>query len=234
MIRRLVLVVTLVASGAVLTTAVPASAGPSDLQVARTGTLVRADFPTGWTQGKRSQMPDAELDAAAAQVESCAPFLAFSKANRQNPRARSPKFAHDHSDVANTVSVYPSTAKATAAMRTFSDPQLPDCLQPLFSSVFEQQLAKDKDVADLIASVNTVIAPVTDLRIGDEAIAYQGTVDITDKDGTVQTIGLGIVSARVDDAVVSYSWTSDTDISATLQPAIVKSVNRLQRAQAAD
>ena len=81
--------------------------------------------------------------------------------------------------------------------------------------------------------MNTSIAPVADVRIGDEAVAYQGTVDVGFKDGTTLTIGLGIVSARVGDAVVGYSWTSDTDISATLQPAIVKSVSRLQRAQSA-
>jgi hypothetical protein len=81
--------------------------------------------------------------------------------------------------------------------------------------------------------VNTALAPVTDVRIGDEAVAYQGTVEVAFKNGTGLTIGLGVVSARVGDAVVGYSWTSETDISTTLQPAIVKSVSRLQRAQSA-
>jgi hypothetical protein len=193
---------------------------------------VRTDFPSSWKQSKRSTSSDSSVEAAAAMVESCAPYVAFRKASQANPLARSPKFDHAHSDVNNTVSVYPSDEKAIATMGLFADAQLPDCLQRLFSSVYEQELAKDKSLADRVVAVNTKIEPVS-VRIGDEATAYQGTVDVSFKDGTATTIGLGIVSARVGDAVISYTWTSDTDISKTLQPAIVKSLNRLQRAQSA-
>jgi hypothetical protein len=224
----------LLAGSVIVAGAAPATAAPSDKEIARAGVLVRADFPSDWTSSTRGQTSDAALDAAAGQVESCRPFLAFSRANRKKPRAKSPNFEHEQSNVTNTVSVYPSNAKASAALHMLSDPGLPDCLERLFSSVFEQQLAKQSDVAGQIISVNTSIAPVTDVRIGDEAVAYQGTVDIAMKDGTTQTIGLGIVSSRVGAAVAGYSWTSDTDISAMLQPAIVKSVNRLQRTQSAD
>ncbi len=232
MIRRALLIV-LVATGAVVSTAVPGrAAGSSEQQIARAGVLVRSDFPSGWKSSTRGQTSDAALDAAAKQVASCQPFLAFSKANKTNPRAKSPNFDHEQSNVTNAVSVYPSTAEAIAAIHVFSDSRLPDCFQRLFSSIFERQLAKGAN-ADQISSVNTSIAPVSDVRIGDEAVAYQGTVDVGFKDGTTLTIGLGVVSARVGDAVIGYSWTSDTDISAALQPAIVKSVNRLQKAQSA-
>jgi hypothetical protein len=99
--------------------------------------------------------------------------------------------------------------------------------------VFTQQLKKKSKLTHQLVSVDTSIAPVTDVRIGDEAVAYQGTVDVGFKDGTSQSVGLGIVSVRVGKAVAGYSWTSDSDISAALQPAIVQSVTRLHDAQSA-
>jgi hypothetical protein len=226
-IRRTLFVV-LLATGVVATTAVPGTAAESsDQQIARAGVLVRADFPTGWKSSTRAPTADTSFDATAAQVPSCTPFLTFSRANKSRPRARSQNFDHAQSHVTNAVSVYPSTAKATVAMRTFSDPRLPDCFQKVYSAVYERQLAKN----DQITSVSAAVAPVADVRIGDEAVAYQGTLAVALADGTTQTIGIGVVTARVGDAVVGYSWTSDTDISAALQPAIVQSVNRLQKAQ---
>jgi hypothetical protein len=41
------------------------------------------------------------------------------------------------------------------------------------------------------------------------------------------------VSIRVGKLVAGYSWTSDTDVSAALQPAIVASVTRMHDAQSA-
>jgi len=194
---------------------------------------VRGDFPSGWRSSRRGQTSDRALEAATAKVGSCQPFLDFERSSKQNPRAKSPNFDHAASNVTNTVSIYRSTQQAVAAMRTLSDPRIQDCYQRVYSSVTEQQLGQRSKYADQIASVETSIAPVTDVRIGDESVAYQGAIDVHFKDGSTQTIGVGIASARVDDAVVGYSWTSNTDISATLQPAIVKSVNRLQRAQSA-
>jgi hypothetical protein len=229
-----VLLGAVLAGGFAMATAAPGTAAASsDQQIARAGVLVRSDFPAGWTRSTRGQTSDTALDAATAKVASCDPFVAFTKLNRKNPRAKSPNFDHDQSNVTNAVSVYPSTAKAVTAIETLADSRLPDCYQRVYSSVTERQLAKNKTYADKIASVDTSIAPVSDVRIGDQAVAYQGTISVTFKDGSRQTIGVGIASARVGDAVVGYSWTSDADISAALQPAIVKSVSRLQRAQSA-
>ncbi len=208
-----------------------AAASASDQELATTGVLVPSDFPAGWTSSTRGQTSDKAIDAAAAKVAACEPFLAFSKANKKNPRAKSPNFDHLQSNVTNSVSVYPSAAKAKAAMHTFADPRLPDCLDALFRSVFTKQLKKNSSVADQIASVDTSITPVSDVRIGDQAVAYQGAVDVELQDGSHQSIGLGLVSARVGKAVAGYSWTSDIDISAALQPAIVQSVTRLQHSQ---
>jgi hypothetical protein len=204
---------------------------PSDKEVARAGVLVLSDFPDAWTQSKRSDSSDDELDAAATKIKACVPFLAFSKANKRNPRATSPNFDHEHSNVTNAVSVYPSTAKAVAAMRVFADARLPKCLERLFSGVFNAQLAKKKSLAKQIRSVTTHIAPVDGVRIGDQAVVYQGTVDVALKNGTSQRIGLGVLTVRVGDALAGYSYTADADISAALQPAIVASVDRLQTAE---
>jgi hypothetical protein len=230
--RRVALAV-LAAAMLVVLAAPGAGAATSDKQLARAGVLVKSDFPAGWTQRARAKTPDDALDALAAKVVSCKPYLAFSKANRRNPRVNSPTFEQSQSNVTNAVSVYTSVAKAVSAIATFSDPRMPDCLQKVVNAVYEQQFKKDKQTAAQVTSVTTSIAPVPEVRLGDQAVAYQGTVDIGLKDGTTQTIGLGFAKARVGKVVSGYAWSSDTDISATLQPAIVTSVNRLRDAQPA-
>src|SRR5439155_17861939 len=98
-------------------TSAVASAGASaadDQRLARTGVLQRSDFPTGWTQSSRGTGTDREVDGQAAKITSCRPFVAYARANRKNPRALSPNFDLGQSTVTNTVSVYPSTARATA------------------------------------------------------------------------------------------------------------------------
>jgi hypothetical protein len=229
MARTLVVVLALGLLGAA---AAPAGAA-ADTAVAKAGVLTLTDFPSGWTQSPRAKTSDAALDAAAAKVKSCAPFAAFTTANRRNPRAESPNFDDAQSNVTNAVSVYPTTAKAVAAMRMFADRRLPACLRTLFTSTFRAELTRKKKVAEQLASVRTTMKEVPRVQIGDEAVAYQGAVDVVLKDGTSQAIGLGVVAARVGDAVTGYSWTADTDISTALQPAIITSVARLRAAQSA-
>jgi hypothetical protein len=219
------------ALGASAGAASAATSGPA--QVARAGVLRRSDFPAGWKQNPRPSSTDDELDQLAAKIAGCKPFLAFSQANKKNPRAKSPDFDLQQAHVNNSVSVFPSAAKATAAMRTFNDARLPDCLKQLFSAEFRSQLAKNKQVAKQLKSVKVAIGRLDGLQIGNEAAAYEGTVDVGLKDGTVTTIGLAVIAVRVDDAIAGYSYTADTDISTALQPAIVLSVSRLQSATAA-
>lgn len=202
-------------------------------QVAQAGLLRLSDFPTGWKQSPRESSSDKELDARAAKIASCTAFLAVSKANKKNPRATSPAFDQAQAHVTNTVSVYPSAAKATVTMHTFADAKLPDCLDKLFSAEFKAQLAEKPQVAKQLGSVKADVGRLDGVEIGDEAVAYEGTIDVGLKDGTVTTIGLAIIAVRVDNAIAAYSYTADTDISAALQPAIVSSVSRLQDATAA-
>jgi hypothetical protein len=131
------------------------------------------------------------------------------------------------------VSVSPSAAKATVTMHTFADAKLPDCLDKLFSAEFKAQLAEKPQVAKQLKSVKVDVGRLDGVQIGDEAIVYQGTVEVGLKDGTVTTIGLAIIAVRADNAIAGYSYTADTDISAALQPAIVSSVSRLRDATAA-
>ncbi len=79
--------------------------------------------------------------------------------------------------------------------------------------------------------MKTHIGLVDGVHIGDQAIVYQGTVNVGLKDGTTQTVGLGVLTVRVGATLAGYSYTSDVDISAALQPAIVASVTRLQDAR---
>jgi hypothetical protein len=228
-------VVTAVVTGALLVgAAAPAMAASSGArrEIARAGVLVPSDFPATWTQTARTPSSDAALDAAAAKVASCRAFRAFSAANRRNPRAKSKTFEHAHSDVTNTVSVYATAPAAANAIHTFSDTRIPACLETLFRTEFREQLDRGSTKGD-VSSIAVSIAAVPGLRIGDDAVAYQGPVAVQLRNGSRQTIDLGIAAVRVGEAVSGYSWTSDVDISQALQPAIVASVARLQRAQSA-
>lgn len=213
--------------------AMPATAASSEQQLAHSGVLIASDFPAGWTETARSSASDAPLDSATAKVAACKPFVAFIKDEHRHPRADSGNFEHEHVNVTNRVTVYPSSAKADAALRTLSDPRLPACLDALSRSEFARQLKKTSPLADHIASVDVSAQLVPDVRIGDRAVAYQGPIEVRLDDGTTQSIQFGVASVRVGQAVAGYTWTSDGDISSTLQAAIVKSVTRLQDAQSA-
>jgi hypothetical protein len=209
-----------------------ATSTAGDRRIARAGVLRLDDFPAGWKQSPRVSTTDKERDAAAAKIASCRPFLAFSTATRRNPRAQSPNFDLQQSNVINTVSVFPSTAAATAAMRKFARPGVPACLDRLYRSVFEIRLAKEPKVANKLVSVKVAMKRLAGIEIGDEVVAYDGRAAVGLKDGTVQTIGLGAVTVRVGNALASYLYSADADISTALQPAIVASVSRLLAAVA--
>ena len=108
--------------------------------------------------------------------------------------------------------------------------RMPDCLQQLFNAVYERQLRQDKKTAAQLTSVTT------DDRAGRRR-AHRRRGGRLPGHGRRRHEGRhaprrsGSGSSPRGSARPSsgYSWTSDTDISATLQPAIVASVSRLQR-----
>jgi len=215
------------AAAGTTTTAAGASA---DQQLARSGVLQPTDFPAGWQQTPRGPTSDSALDAQAAKIPSCKPFRAFTATNRRQPRAQSENFDEGQSSVTNTVSVFPSTTQAVAAIATFRDARVPGCLERVFTAVYRKELAMKPKTAKRLKSVTTTLGRENGIRLGDEAVVYQGTVDVGLKDGTTLTTGLGLVAVRAGRALAGYSYTSDKDISAALQPAIVATVTRLQRA----
>ena len=215
------------AAGETTTTAAGTS---TDEQLARTGVLQQTDFPAGWQQTARGPASDTELDAQAAKIPSCKPFRTFSATNRRQPRAKSENFDQGQSSVANTVSVFPSTDRAVAAITTFRDARITGCLERLFTAIYRKELEKEPKTAKQLKSITTNLGRQDGIRLGDDAVVYQGTVDVSLKNGAKQTVGLGLVAVRAGRALAGYSYTFDQDISAALQPAIVASVTRLQRA----
>ena len=212
-------------------TALPALAATSaDEQLAEAGVLQLSDFPSGWKQRARGPEADAAVERQAAKVASCNAFSAFAAANRRNPRARSGNFDFGQSNVTNNVSVYPTIAKARAAVTKFRNAKMSRCLEGLSTVVYRRELRARTSIAEQLESVTTEIAREEGIRLGDDAVVYQGTVDVGLENGTTQTVGLGFVTVRVGTALAGYAYTTDTDISAALQPAIVASVTRLQRA----
>lgn len=225
----------MVTAGAVIAgTAGTAAAAPasrsSDQQLAKAGVLVRSDFPGGWSQAKRDDSSDASVQQAATKIPGCAQFVKFSKTNKQNPRAESPEFTLGQSSVDNTANVFPSVKAATTAMTTFGSSALPACLDKLFTSVFNAQFAADPKTAEQITGLGVKINRLRGIKIGDKAIAYEGVVDVNLTDGSTETIGLGYIAIQVGRAVSGFTYSSDSDISAALQPAIVSSVARLKKA----
>jgi hypothetical protein len=224
-----VTVAALLATAAASPTTTSTSAS-TDVPLARAGVLQRADFPADWTESARGTDNEKELDAQAAKIPRCKAFVSFTAANRRQPRAKSENFELGQSNVTNTVSVFPSTDRAVAAITTFGDDRMPGCLERLFTIAYRQQIEKDKKTAKQLKSVTTTLGRVEGIRLGDDAVVYQGTLDVGLENGTKQTIGLGFVAVRAGRALAGYSFTSDKDISTALQPAIVASVTRLQRA----
>jgi hypothetical protein len=103
-------------------------------------------------------------------------------------------------------------------------------LERLFTAIYRKELEKEPKTAKQLKSITTNLGRQDGIRLGDAAVVYQGTVDVSLKNGAKQTVGLGLVAVRAGRALAGYSYTFDQDISAALQPAIVASVTRLQRA----
>jgi hypothetical protein len=199
-------------------------------QLARTGVLQRSDVPANWKETARGADSARELEALGAKIPSCKSFRSFSAVTRRQPHADSDNFQVGQSNVTSTVSVFPSTDRAVAAVKTFGDDRVRRCLQQLLSVVYRREIARDKKTAKQLTSVKTTLGREQGIRLGDAAVVYQGTFVAAFKNGTEQTIGVGFLAVRAGRALAGYTYSSDTDISSALQPAIVASVTRLQRA----
>ena len=177
---------------------------------------------------RASSTDDAAIDAQAAKIASCKRSSAFSKANKKNPRAKSPTSTGERRASTNTVSVFPSTAKASAAMPTFADTRVPalsraavqcSCSRPVGEGqegVEATGVGEDRHRAGSPACRSATRRSSTRARS-------------TSASRTARPRPSGSRSSRCASPTPStaYSYTANTDISAALQPAIVASVSRL-------
>ena len=200
------------------------TASATDKQIATAGVLVASDFPATYTQAARDTSSDAQTDKQAARVAACKKLVVFKKAVKQNTEMKSPEFNSGQTQIDNTVTVFPTAAKAKAAVDTYSASGLPGCFGQLVGKLAQQ--AGGKATAD--------IKKVQDVTAGDQAVAYEGPVQITERDGTQTTLAFGNLVIRVGRGVAVYSYNHDANISieTDLKSAVSSSGGRLEQALA--
>jgi len=197
-----------------------ATSGTSnDTQIARQGALVTADVPADWTQKPASSSSDAATEKAASKIPECKQYVAFEKAVKKVPRAKSPDFDLQNSSISNTVSVFTNATKATAAMNVFGSSKTEACINKLFDKLLT---TKDATVASQIKLVA--------LNVGDQSIAYAGTITVTPAGTQAQTFGVSALAIRAGRGVGAYSYFSDTDQTSVLSSAVDSSMARLRTA----
>ena len=197
----------LVVGMAAMIGAVPASASKaSDTQLAQTGLLVQSDFPTGWTSAPRDTSSDAATEKTAKKIPSCAAYLGLRAASDREANAKSLEFTLGNSQVHDTVTVYPTVAGATAALKVFSRASVLKCINALFAKVAPT------------ATVKVSRSSIT--PIADGTTAYEGTVTV-DENGAKVTSGVGVAAVRTGRGVLVYSYTVDTTNALQLLPTLV-------------
>jgi hypothetical protein len=197
---------------------------PSDKEIASAGVLVASDLPATYTQSARDKSSDAKTDKLAAKVPACKKLVAFMKVTDKNTEVKSDDFTQGQTLVDNTVAVFPTAAKAKAAVDAYSATGVPACFAQLVAK-FAQQ-AGGKARAD--------IKKVKDVSAGDQSVAYEGPVLLTESDGSTTALAFGNLVIRVGRGVVVYSYNHDAQLSISddLKSAVSSSGGRLQQALA--
>jgi hypothetical protein len=214
-----------VLTGVVAPAAGAASTGTAtDKQIATAGVLVAGDLPASYTQSARDTSSDAKTQKLAAKIPACKKVVAFMHATDTNTEVKSDDFSQGQTLVDNTVTVFPTAAKAKAAVDAYAATGVPACFGQLVGKIAQQAGGKAK--AD--------IKKVSDVTAGDQAIAYEGPVAITESDGSQTTLAFGNLVIRVGRGVAVYSYNHDAQISiqTELEHAVESSGTRLQDALA--
>jgi hypothetical protein len=207
-------------------------ASNDDAELAEAGLLTQADFPAGWTATERPA-DDGEVEKVAKTIPSCNDYRALRTTTKRQAQAKSPQFELGASQIDNTVTVFPTTAAATAALKVFAKPSVLTCVNKLFTKVFTASIAADPATRKQVDSIDVDIDRASVVPVGDATTAYEGTVTITLKDGTTQTLGVGTAAARTGRGVDTFSYTVDSsDVLPLLQPLVEASVARLTAALA--
>jgi hypothetical protein len=200
------------------------SGSAADKEIAQAGVLVAGDLPVTYTESPRNASSDTQTDKQANKLPSCKKLVAFKKAVDKYTKAKSDDFDQGATHINNTVTVFPSAAKAKAAVDAFSASGLPKC--------FGQLVGKLAQGAGGTAEAE--IRKVPDVNAGDQAVAYEGPVVITESDGSTGTLAFGNLVIRIGRGVATYSYNHDaqTTITDDLRNAVASSGTRLQDALA--
>ena len=220
--RVLVVCVGAVVAIGVLAPAVGAASTGSatDKEIAKAGVLVAGDLPATYAESPRDMSSDKETDKLAAKIRACKKLVAFMKAVDKYPEAKSDDFDQGQTQIDNTVTVFPTAAKAKAAVDAYSATGLPKCFGQLVGKLAQQAGG----------TAQAEIKKVQDVTAGDQAVAYEGPVTITESDGSTSTLAFGNLVIRVGRGVAVYSYNHDAETSITddLKNAVVSSGTRLQ------
>src|SRR4029079_7769381 len=159
----------------------------TDEEIATAGVLVASDLPATYTQSARDTSSDAQISKMAAKLAACKKLVAFMKAADKGTEVKSDDFDQGQTSIDNTLTVFPSAAKAKAAVDSYAATGVPACFEQLVAKIAQQSGGKAKGT----------IKKVNDVSAGDQAIAYEGPVTITESDGTSSTLAFGNLVIRV-------------------------------------
>jgi hypothetical protein len=222
------LVVAFVLVAVVATTAGAASTS-ADSAVARAGAFVASDFPDGFQASASSDQSHADNLRLAKGVEGCGPYVTLQKAVAPLPQVKSTRFADPTRTVGNEVDVFPSERAASAALVLYAKSSIVGCLENLFEKQARQGPGPHDQLDDVVVDLDR-----QDIAgLGDDSVVYEGSIALTDTDGSTSKAGIGSAAVRVGRAVdvVTYTTTGD-DLTEVLTPAIDASVSRLRSALA--
>jgi len=208
-------------------TAAEAASQSGDAAIARSGTLVTADFPTGFEPSPSSAKSHSDNIRLAKGVGGCTPYVTLQKAVASLPQAKSSRFGDESRSIGNEVDVFPTDRAASAAIVLYAKSSIVGCLENLF----EKQARQDPDLRGSLDDVVVNLTRQDIAGLGDDSVVYEGSTVVTGTDGSSQQIGIGSIAVRVGRTVdvVTYT-TTGSSLTEILPPAIDASVSRLRAA----
>lgn len=215
------------------TAARPAFGASAGEKAAQAGVLVAQDLASDWAPTDHHPVLTPKLEKRATRVPSCGSWTEFRTAISETTNHRSPGFASSSRQIANQSAVFSSARAASEALRAMRDASVKTCLTYLYQRGLQRTLRTDPVSGQPVRFASVAFQPLSNLRdLGDEAVAYAGTLRMDLADGGAQQMQLGILAVRAGRAVNIYSFAApyDDEISATLGPAIASTVARAQAA----
>lgn len=200
-------------AAALLLLAVPAAASKAgDVKTARQGVFQPSDFSSAWSGTRNTSASDESVIKSASKIPACKQYVAVRKSASVLPKARSLEFDDGAgTSASNTVYAFPSVAKATAAVTTYSASGVPTCLEQLTAGSLE-----GADITVTAVDIGT---------LGDQSTGYSG--DITTADGSKAQVLSAIVRVGRFVDVYSFQTESESPPTAEINAAVDASIQRL-------